>query len=161
MTGHSNTKKAIFAAGCFWGIQDKFAKQDGVVKTRVGYIGGHVKNPDYEQVCHGQTGHAEAVEVTFDPATTDFDTLTRLFFSFHDPTQENRQGPDIGDQYRSEIFALDREQYDRARKLRENVNQNGPFANEVVTNITDASSLEFWEAEEYHQNYLEKNRGAG
>lgn len=154
-----NIEKAIFAAGCFWGVEDRFRRHEGVVNTRVGYIGGHIENPDYQQVCQGHTGHAEAVEVTYDSKKTSFESLADLFFSLHDPTQKNRQGPDIGDQYRSEIFALNDDQIQTARKILEDLRQSRSWPDAIVTRITDASDMTFWEAEEYHQEYLLKQRG--
>lgn len=144
--------KAIFAAGCFWGVQTYFDQVPGVVSTRVGYIGGHTQNPTYEQVCYKDTGHAEATEVTFDPEKVSYETLVRQFFRMHDPTQLNRQGPDVGDQYRSAIFYFDDEQKDIAQKLKDELGEK--FKKPIVTEITQAS--EFYEAEEYHQKYTEK-----
>lgn len=144
--------KAIFAAGCFWGAQTYFDQVPGVVSTRVGYIGGRTQNPTYEQVCYEGTGHAEATEVTFDPERVSYETLVRQFFRMHDPTQLNRQGPDVGDQYRSAIFYFDDEQKEIAQKLKDELGEK--FKKPIVTEITQAS--EFYEAEEYHQKYTEK-----
>lgn len=146
----SNIEKAIFAGGCFWGVEYFFQKEKGVISTQVGYIGGHVKNPTYKDVCSHTTGHAEAMEVTFDKTKTTFETLARLFFEIHDPTQIDRQGPDIGDQYRSEIFYVNEEQKAVAEKL---INELKKKGFDVVTKLTKAT--EFYEAEDYHQQYYE------
>lgn len=142
--------RAIFASGCFWGTEYYFQRADGVISTRVGYIGGHKENPTYKEVCTGTTGHAEATEVIYDPTQTDYETLARLFFETHDPTQVNRQGPDIGPQYRSAIFYEDDEQKAIAEKLIGLLRGKG-F--EVATEVTPAST--FWPAEGYHQKYYE------
>jgi peptide-methionine (S)-S-oxide reductase len=146
------TEKATFAAGCFWGVEAEFRQMPGVLGTRVGYIGGHGAQPTYQQVCSHTTGHAEAVEVEFDPAQIRYEDLTRSFFKLHDPTQLNRQGPDVGDQYRSAVFVHSAEQRAVAEKVKaeEAPNHRKP----VVTEITEAPT--FWEAEDYHQRYLEK-----
>lgn len=143
-------EKAIFAGGCFWGVEYFMQKAKGVLSTQVGYIGGTKPNPTYQEVCSHTTGHAEAVEVTYDASQTNFETLARLFFEIHDPTQLNRQGPDIGDQYRSEIFYLNDEQKEIAEKLIELLKAKG-F--NVVTRVTPAST--FYKAEDYHQQYYE------
>lgn len=148
----AQSETAVFASGCFWGTQYHFDKQDGVLSTRVGYIGGHVDQPTYRQVCSGTTGHAEAIEVVFDPARVSYDELTRLFFETHDPTQVNRQGPDIGEQYRSEIFVTSEAQRATAEELIGVLRDKGY---DVATRVTDASR--FWPAEDYHQQYYEKN----
>ncbi len=140
--------KAWFAGGCFWGVEHYFEKAEGVIAAKSGYMGGHVKNPTYQQVCTGSTGHAETVEVTYDPAKISFEALARLFFEIHDPTQLDRQGPDIGDQYRSVVFYATPEEKAAAEKLIEILKGKGY---EVVTEVTPAS--EFWEAEKYHQDY--------
>ena len=144
--------KAIFAAGCFWGVQTYFDQVPGVISSRVGYTGGHTENPTYEQVCSHTTGHAEAVEVTFDPEKVSYDTLVRQFFRMHNPTQLNRQGPDIGDSYRSAIFYISDEQKNIAEKIKDELAPN--FDKPIVTEFTEAS--EFYKAEEYHQKYTEK-----
>ena len=149
------TKLAIFAAGCFWGIEEKFLSQQGVLDTEVGYTGGYSDNPSYHDVCSGDTGHAEAVRVKFDEKLISYESLVELFFKIHDPTTLNRQGPDVGTQYRSEIFCLDNDQYLIADSLRRNLNE-GKYDNEIVTTISMASS--FWIAEEYHQKYIRKKK---
>lgn len=150
-------RKATFGAGCFWGVEDAFRKVRGVVSTRVGYMGGHMENPTYEDVCTGLTGHAEVVEVTFDPALVSYSELLDVFWSIHDPTSLNRQGPDVGEQYRSAIFYHDDEQKRLALESRRKLEESGRFTGKIVTAIEPAST--FYEAEEYHQQYLEKNRG--
>jgi peptide methionine sulfoxide reductase msrA/msrB len=141
---------AYFAGGCFWGTEYLLQQAEGVLSTRVGYMGGHTANPTYDEVCDHTTGHAEAVEVVFDPTKTDFETLARLFFEIHDPTQLNRQGPDIGDQYRSAIFYKNDLQKQTAEKLISILKGKGY---NVVTEVTPADK--FWEAEKYHQDYYE------
>jgi peptide methionine sulfoxide reductase msrA/msrB len=143
-------EKAYFAGGCFWGTEHLFTKLEGVTSTRVGYMGGHKANPTYKQVCEGNTGHAEAVEITFDPTKTDFEKVARFFFEIHDPTQINRQGPDIGEQYRSVVFYIDENQKQATQKLIDQLKAKG-F--KVVTEIIKADK--FWEAEDYHQDYYE------
>ena len=147
-------EKAIFASGCFWGTEYFLHKAKGVISTSCGYIGGQTKNPTYKEVCTGTTGHAEAVEVIFDTSQTDYETLCKLFFETHNPTQLNRQGPDIGTQYRSEIFYLTEEQKSISNKLIDELKQNGLA---VVTKVTKAS--EFYDAEDYHQEYYKKKDG--
>jgi len=147
-------EKAIFAAGCFWGVEAAFRQVKGVKSTRVGYTGGSVENPSYELVCTGRTGHAEAVEVTFDPAQVSYEELLGVCWENHDPTTLNRQGPDIGAQYRSAIFFLTPEQEQAARASKEQLQKSGRYAREVVTEVTNAS--EFYAAEDYHQQYFEK-----
>ncbi|MDI6841625.1 MAG: peptide-methionine (S)-S-oxide reductase MsrA [Methanothermobacter wolfeii] len=148
-------RKATFGAGCFWGVEDAFRRIDGVVSTRVGYMGGHMEDPSYEDVCTGLTGHAEVVEVTFDPDIVSYSDLLDVFWSIHDPTSLNRQGPDVGEQYRSVIFYHDEEQRRLALRSRDEVGRAGRFSREIVTAIEPAGT--FYEAEEYHQQYLEKN----
>lgn len=145
---------AIFGAGCFWGVEAAFRELDGVVSTRVGYTGGSRENPTYRDVCSGRTGHAESVEVTFDPAKISYDKLLDVFWEIHNPTTLNRQGPDVGSQYRSVIFFRNAEQETLARASKERLARSGKYAREIVTEITPAST--FWEAEEYHQQYFEK-----
>ncbi len=144
--------KAVFAAGCFWGVQYYFDQVPGVVKTTVGYTGGRTENPTYEQVCGHTTGYAEAVELVFDPNTVSYDTLVQHFFRMHDPTQINRQGPDVGDQYRSAIFYFGEEQQVAAERARNEHKMLGKAP--IVTQIVPAAR--FYEAEEYHQKYAEK-----
>jgi len=139
---------AYFAGGCFWGVEYIFQMEQGVLSTRVGYMGGDKQHPAYEDVCSGSTGHAETIEVRYDPSVTTYEKLARLFFEIHDPTQINRQGPDIGDQYRSEIFYVDDDQKRTAEKLIEMLTDKGY---KVVTGLSDAGT--FWEAETYHQDY--------
>lgn len=148
------TGRAIFASGCFWGTEYYFAKAKGVISTTVGYSGGHVKNPTYEQVCSGKTGHLEVVEVMFDPEKTSYEELTRLFFETHDFTQTNGQGPDIGEQYLSVIFYVDDQQKQIAEKL---VKQLAEKNYKVATKIKKAT--EFYSAENYHQDYYQKKGG--
>lgn len=143
---------AIFAGGCFWGMEYYFKNTEGVVDTKVGYIGGTTENPTYKEVCYENTGHAEAILVVFDNKKTTFENLCKLFFEIHDPEQYNRQGPDIGDQYRSEIFYLDENQKEIAKQLITQLIQNGY---DVVTRVTKAT--EFYPAEDYHQEYYGKN----
>jgi peptide-methionine (S)-S-oxide reductase len=144
--------KATFGAGCFWGVEAAFRRLDGVTSTAVGYAGGDVEHPTYEQVCYSETGHAEVVEVTFDPEKIPYEQLLAVFWAEHDPTQLNRQGPDVGAQYRSVIFVHDPEQGAAAEASRERVQER--LTRPVVTQIEDAPP--FWEAEDYHQQYLEK-----
>lgn len=144
------TARAIFASGCFWGTEYHLNKVDGVISTTVGYTGGHKANPTYKEVCTGKTGHAEAVEVVYDPARVSYEELARLYFETHDPTQLNRQGPDIGTQYRSAIFYLNDEQQQVAEKLIGLLRDKGY---DVVTEVTPAST--FYEAEDYHQDYYD------
>ncbi len=148
------TARAIFASGCFWGTEYYLSQAEGVISTTVGYTGGHVKNPTYKQVCTGTTGHAEAVEVVFDPSKTSYKKLARLFFETHDFTQVNRQGPDIGEQYRSVIFYIDDSQKAVAEKLAKQLQEKGY---KVATKIEKAG--EFYNAENYHQDYYEKSGG--
>ena len=145
-------KKATFGAGCFWGVEAAFRRLDGVTATRVGYAGGGVDNPTYEQVCTDRTGHAEVVEVKHDDSVIPYEQLLAVFWAEHDPTQLNRQGPDIGEQYRSVIFVHDDAQRAAAEDSRDRVQAR--ISRPVVTQIEDAPP--FWEAEDYHQQYLEK-----
>jgi len=151
--------KATFGAGCFWGVEEAFLRVPGVVDVAVGYSGGHTPGPTYRQVCTGQTGHAEVVEVDFDPAVVSYDRLLDVFFSIHDPTTPNRQGPDVGTQYRSAIFVHDADQQAAAEAARARLDASGRFRRPIVTEIAPAGP--FHRAEEYHQRYLQKNGGAG
>lgn len=144
------TGTAYFAGGCFWGIEHLFKKLDGVISTRAGYMGGHLEKPTYKEVCSGKTGHAETVEVVFDYDVTDFERLARYFFEIHDPTQIDRQGPDVGEQYRSAIFYTDDDQKQISEKLIRILKDKGY---EVVTELAKAG--EFWKAEDYHQDYYD------
>jgi peptide-methionine (S)-S-oxide reductase len=149
-------EQATFAAGCFWGVEASFREIEGVVRTSVGYTGGRVAAPTYEQVCSDTTGHAEAVEVWFDPALVSYEELLRAFWSVHDPTTRNRQGWDFGSQYRSAIFFHDPGQEQRAVASRDE--RQEALARKIVTEIVPAS--DFYEAEDYHQRYFEKHGGA-
>lgn len=146
--------KAIFAAGCFWGVEDAFRQVKGVTSTTVGYTGGTTNNPSYKDVCSNTTGHAEAVEVEFDPKQVSYDQLLSVFWQSHDPTTLNRQGPDVGSQYRSAIFFEDGAQEAAARNSKAALEKSGIFKRPIVTEIKPAS--EFWRAEDYHQQYFEK-----
>ncbi|HEY6486638.1 MAG TPA: peptide-methionine (S)-S-oxide reductase MsrA [Candidatus Cybelea sp.] len=150
------SKTATFAAGCFWGVEDAFRRLPGVIDAVSGYTGGHADNPTYRQVCGHTTGHAEAVEVTYDPQRISYDQLLDFFWQIHDPTQLNRQGPDVGDQYRSAIFTHGDEQASAAAASRDR--ERHKHARPIVTEIAPASR--FWRAEEYHQRYFEKSGGA-
>lgn len=146
---------ATCAAGCFWGVEAAFADVAGVISTRVGYTGGTVDNPTYEEVCTGRTGDAEAVEVVYDPAVVPYDHLLIRFWSIHDPTTQDRQGPDVGSQYRSAIFTHSTEQEEKAHSSRERMDRSGRFGRPIVTEILPAAH--FWPAEEYHQQYFRKH----
>jgi peptide-methionine (S)-S-oxide reductase len=148
-----STEKATFAGGCFWGVEVDFRNTPGVTDVRVGYSGGEAENPTYEQVCTGTTGHAEAVEVTFDPDEISYADLVERFWDFHDPTQMNRQGWDVGTQYRSAIFTHSPEQAEAAAESKARAQLRSPRP--IATEITPATM--FWPAEEYHQQYLVKN----
>jgi len=145
---------ATFGAGCFWGVEESFRQIPGVIDTAVGYLGGDMQNPTYQDVCTDETGHAEVVEVTYDPAKVSYDQLLNTFWESHDPTTLNRQGPDIGTQYRSAIFFHSPEQERLARASKEKMQASGKFRRQIVTEITPAST--FYRAEEYHQKYLAK-----
>jgi peptide-methionine (S)-S-oxide reductase len=146
--------KATFGAGCFWGVESAFRQAKGVTDAAVGYMGGTLAHPTYEDVCTDRTGHAEVVQLDYDPAQTSYQELLRVFFDTHDPTTLNRQGPDYGKQYRSVIFFHDAEQERAARKMKEELDGAGRFPRKIVTQIAPAS--DFWRAEEYHQRYFEK-----
>ena len=156
-TTETRTQKATFGAGCFWQVEETFRAVDGVVDTAVGYEGGHVDNPTYEQVCSGSTGHVEVTQVEFDPSRVSYEDLVQKYFEIHDPTQLNRQGWDVGWQYRSVIFTEDEEQARVAREVLERNRER--FRGEIVTEIEPAKP--FWRAEEYHQCYLDKRRSGG
>ena len=149
-----NTEKATFGAGCFWHIEDEFSKLKGVISTQVGYIGGTTPDPTYKNVCSGQTGHAEAVQIVFNPKIMDYSSLLNFFWEIHDPTQLNRQGPDIGHQYRSVIFTHSKEQEKLAVQSMEKFKKSGKYKNDIVTEIQTAKT--FYKAEEYHQKYIQK-----
>jgi len=151
-------EKATFGAGCFWGVEHFFREVPGVIEAVSGYAGGNVDHPTYQQVCTDRTGHAEVVEVTFDPSKVPYATLVELFFKMHDPTQLNRQGPDFGTQYRSVIFTHSAEQERIAKEELEKAQATGRYKRPIVTSIEPAKP--FWPAEEYHQHYLEKNGGS-
>ena len=150
----ATVEKATFAAGCFWGVEAAFRQIKGVVSTQVGYTGGRTQNPSYEDVCTDRTGHAEAVEVTYDPSKVRYEDLLTVFWKNHDPTTPNRQGPDVGEQYRSAIFYHSPEQEQAARASKEKLEKSGRFSRPIVTQIVPA--VTFYEAEDYHQQYLEK-----
>ena len=146
--------KALFAAGCFWGVEAAFREVEGVTATRAGYSGGTTENPSYREVCSGRTRHAETVEVTYDPARVSYDKLLEVFWANHDPTTLNRQGPDVGTQYRSAIFYLNDSQERAAIASRDALQRSGAYSRPIVTEITAAGP--FYPAEDYHQQYLEK-----
>lgn len=150
----SASKIATFGAGCFWGVEAAYRQIPGVLSTRVGYLGGTMENPTYRDVCSGRTGHAEVVEVKYDPSRLTYDDLLTVFWENHDPTTLNRQGPDVGEQYRSAIFYHDDEQKAAAEASKEERDKSGRHRRPIVTEITPASA--FYEAEDYHQQYLEK-----
>ena len=149
-------ERATFGAGCFWGPEETFRKIDGVTSASVGYMGGSLENPTYEEVCTGRTGHAEVVDVEFDPSRIAYQELLEVFWACHDPTTPNRQGPDIGTQYRSVLFFYGPEQEAAARASKQKLERSGRYRREIVTEITPAST--YYPAEEYHQRYLEKRR---
>ncbi len=153
----SRTEKATFGAGCFWQVEMAYRETPGVIDTAVGYEGGHTENPTYEQVCSGTTGHAEVTQVTFDPERVSYEELVEKFWAVHDPTQMNRQGPDVGDQYRTAIFTHSDEQAEIARRSLERAQES--FRKPIVTTIEPATG--FWRAEEYHQCYLQKRPERG
>ncbi len=145
---------ATFGAGCFWGVEVAFRRTPGVIDAVVGYSGGNLENPTYKDVCTDTTGHAEVVQVTFDPEKISYEQLLNVFFGLHDPTQVNRQGPDFGKQYRTAIFFHSLEQEATARRIKQQLDASGKFKKPIATEITAATK--FWPAEEYHQRYLEK-----
>jgi peptide-methionine (S)-S-oxide reductase len=151
-------EKALFGAGCFWGVEDFFRQVPGVADAVSGYAGGTTQAPTYKRVCAGDTNHAEVVEVTFDPARVSYETLVELFFKMHNPTTRNRQGPDVGTQYRSVIFTHGPEQARVAAAVRDRVAASGKWKTPVVTQIEDAPA--FWPAEDYHQRYFQKHGGS-
>ena len=148
-------KFATFAAGCFWGVEANFLKLPGVLDTVVGYTGGEVPNPTYRMVCSDHTGHAEAVQITYDPEKIAYKDLVSAFFELHDPTTPNRQGPDVGSQYRSVIFYHDEEQQKTAEQVKSTLDASGKYRYPIVTQIVPAD--DFFKAEDYHQRYYEKN----
>jgi len=148
------TEKATFGAGCFWGVEAAFQQTPGVITAVSGYAGGTLNNPTYQDVCTGRTGHAEVVEVTYDPAKVRYEDLLKVFFENHNPTTLNRQGPDVGTQYRSAVFFHSPEQQAAAEKMKTELDKSGVFKKPIVTEVTPAST--FYKAEEYHQKYLEK-----
>lgn len=152
-------EKATFSAGCFWGVEEAFRKTKGVIDTAVGYTGGFTENPTYKEVCTGKTGHAESVLVTFDPSQISYEELLDIFWKIHDPTALNRQGPDIGNQYRSAIFYHNENQRITATASKDRLQKSGKYKREIVTEIKPATT--FYMAEDYHQRYLEKNGLAG
>lgn len=151
------TETAVFAAGCFWGVEQLFRDTDGVTATEVGYTGGRTENPTYKEVCGKGTGHAEAVKIDFDPAVVSYDKLLDIFWASHDPTQVNRQGPDVGDQYRTAIFTLNDAQEKAAIASRAAEEKSGRHSRPIATKIEPFGP--WWRAEEYHQQYFEKNGG--
>lgn len=151
----AHTETAAFAAGCFWGVQADFDNVKGVISTEVGYEGGHTKNPTYKDVCTDRTGHAESVQVMYDPSVVSYNDLLKVFWEIHDPTTPNRQGPDVGSQYRSVIFYHSDEQQAAAIASEDALAKSGKYRNPIVTEIVPAQT--FWRAEEYHQKYLKKH----
>lgn len=157
MSALPTTEKATFAAGCFWGVEDAFQKFEGVIDAVSGYEGGHTELPNYEQLCTGTTGHAEAVEVTYEPSKVSYEKLVKRFFTIHDPTQMNRQGPDVGAQYRSVIFYHSTKQKEIAERIKKDLAPHY-LPKTIATSIEPAQT--FWRAEEYHQNYAETHPSA-
>lgn len=154
MANDAENKKAVFAAGCFWGVESTFQQMEGVKSTTVGYIGGKVKNPSYELVCTGLTGHAEAVEVEYNPNVVSFEKLLDTFFELHDPTTLNRQGPDIGTQYRSAAYFSNDDEKQIIETKINTLNESGKFNSRIVTEIEEIT--DFYDAEDYHQDYYKK-----
>ncbi len=152
------TNKATFGAGCFWGVEARFRQVPGVADALVGYMGGHVDEPSYQQVCTDQTGHVEVVQLDYDPDAVGYDRLLRAFFAMHDPTQVDRQGPDAGRQYRSVIFYHDEQQRELAEQVLGEMNASGRFPGPIATRIEPAAT--FWKAEDYHQQYLARRGGS-
>ena len=150
-------EEAILAAGCFWGVEEILRDIDGVVDTEVGYTGGATENPTYKDICRGDTGHAEAIRIGFDPAKISYEQVLDYFFRLHDPTTRNRQGNDIGTQYRSAIFYVNNEQKEIAERVTKQADESGEWNNPVTTEIAPAAT--FYSAEEPHQDYLQKNPG--
>ncbi len=150
-----NFELATFGAGCFWGVEARFRELDGVLEATSGYMGGQSQQPSYEAICTGVTGHAEVVQIQFDAEKVNYETLLSLFFKMHNPTTMNRQGPDIGSQYRSVVFFHSDEQEKAARQFIDEIDQSGRWQQAVVTQVDAA--MPFWPAEEYHQRYLEKH----
>ena len=152
----SKNEIAIFAAGCFWGVEETFQTIPGVISTRVGYTGGHQENPSYNQVCSGQSGHAEAIEITFDPEKIPYRSLLEIFWKSHNPTTKNRQGVDIGSQYRSAIFYFSQEQFQIAVDSKNKLDNSKIYTHSIVTEIQPVSK--FYPAEDYHQKYCMKSK---
>ena len=155
MTNSAKTEKAYFAAGCFWKVQYIFSKVPGVIKTRAGYTGGNKPNPSYKEVCNDNTGHAETVQVEYDPTKVSYKKLLQIFWSNHDPTTPNRQGPDFGTQYRSVVFYTNPEQKREAIAFKDELEKEHKFRSKIVTTIQEAAP--FYDAEEYHQDYFAKH----
>lgn len=149
------TEKATFGAGCFWGVQYEFDKLDGVAETAVGFMGGTTENPSYEKVCTGKTGHVEVVDLEYDPGKINYEDLLNKFFEIHDPTQMNRQGPDVGVQYRSVIFYHNDKQKELAEKIKKELQDSGKYGAKTIATAIEPAG-EFYRAEEYHQKYVEK-----
>ncbi|MBX9878753.1 MAG: peptide-methionine (S)-S-oxide reductase MsrA [Candidatus Obscuribacterales bacterium] len=147
-------EKATFGAGCFWGVEETFRQVTGVSETAVGYMGGTLNSPTYEDVCTDETGHAEVVQLTYDPSKVSYEQLLKIFWGLHDPTTLNRQGPDIGSQYRSGVYFHTKEQEQAARNLKSKLDTSGHFKRPIVTEIEPAQT--FWRAEEYHQKYFQR-----
>lgn len=154
MSQNNEPEVATFGAGCFWGVESAFMSVPGVLSTAVGYEGGHLPNPTYHDVCTDRTGHAEVVQVTFEPQQVSYETLLKTFFKIHDPTTADRQGPDIGSQYRSVIFYHSEAQAEAARRIKQELDKSGTYNRPLVTEIAPAG--EFYAAEEYHQKYFHK-----